>query len=163
MQKLSRTSSGKNNKSCSTLHHESNKIGFAFFLIFLRFSTEFTRISKTHVLFEMGFCTEVPGKLFRFTSMPVVRVKLPVKKEGGAIGSLAMEGGGSGRNPANWRRGWPEKRAGKRLGTHQGSIWVLGWGRRGCRRGGPRLPAAAAAGAPAPVSLRPRKSNGRRG
>jgi hypothetical protein len=75
-------------------------------MIFLRFSTEFTRISKTHVLFEMGFCTGAPGKLFRFTPMPLVCVKLPGKKEGGAIGFLSMEGGGSGRNPANWRRGW---------------------------------------------------------
>jgi hypothetical protein len=55
------------------------------------------------------------------------------------------------------------ERAGKRLGTHQGSIWVLGWGRRGYRRGGPRLPAAAATGALAPASLQPRKSNGRCG
>jgi hypothetical protein len=29
MQKLSGTSSGKNNKSCGTFHRESNKIGFA--------------------------------------------------------------------------------------------------------------------------------------
>jgi hypothetical protein len=56
---------------------------------------EFTIIRKTHVLFEMGFCTGVPGKFFRFTPMPLVRVKLPGKKEGDTIGSLAMEGGGS--------------------------------------------------------------------
>jgi hypothetical protein len=31
MQKLSGISSGQNNKSCSIIHHESNKIGFAFF------------------------------------------------------------------------------------------------------------------------------------
>jgi hypothetical protein len=55
------------------------------------------------------------------------------------------------------------ERAGKRLGTHQGLIWVLGWGRRGCRWGGPRLSTAAATGALAPAGLRPRKSNGRRG
>jgi hypothetical protein len=34
MQKLSETSSGKNNKSCSIFHNESNKIKFAFFWIF---------------------------------------------------------------------------------------------------------------------------------
>jgi hypothetical protein len=43
------------------------------------------------------------------------------------------------------------ERVGEPLGTHQGSIWVLGWGRKGCQRGGPRLPAAAAAGALAPA------------
>jgi hypothetical protein len=47
------------------------------------------------------------------------------------------------------------KRVGKRLGTHQDSIWVLGWGRRGCRRGGPLLPTAAAAGALAPARRLP--------
>jgi hypothetical protein len=31
MQKLTVTSSGKNNKSCGIVHHESKKIGFAFF------------------------------------------------------------------------------------------------------------------------------------
>jgi hypothetical protein len=37
MQKLSATSSGKNNKSCGIFHHESNKIGFAFFWFFYYF------------------------------------------------------------------------------------------------------------------------------
>jgi hypothetical protein len=39
MQKLSGTSSGKNNKSCNIFHQESKKIGFAFFL----FSYDFLR------------------------------------------------------------------------------------------------------------------------
>jgi hypothetical protein len=34
MQKLNGISSGQNNKSCGIFHHESNKIGFAFFLSF---------------------------------------------------------------------------------------------------------------------------------
>jgi hypothetical protein len=34
MQKLSGTSSGKNNKSCSIFHNESKKIEFAFFCFF---------------------------------------------------------------------------------------------------------------------------------
>jgi hypothetical protein len=42
MQKLTGISSGKNNKSCRIIHHESNKIGFAFF----RFSTIFYAIYK---------------------------------------------------------------------------------------------------------------------
>jgi hypothetical protein len=39
MQKLSGTSLGKNNKSCGIFHHESKKIGFAFF----RFLYDFLR------------------------------------------------------------------------------------------------------------------------
>jgi hypothetical protein len=42
MQKLSETSSGKNNKSYKVFHHESNKIGFAFSY----FSTIFYTIYK---------------------------------------------------------------------------------------------------------------------
>jgi hypothetical protein len=37
MQKLTRISSGKNNESCRIIHHESNRIGFAFFLFFYNF------------------------------------------------------------------------------------------------------------------------------
>jgi hypothetical protein len=51
MQKLSGNSSGKNNKSCSTFHKESNKIGCAFFW----FLYEFLRIlqdSAKHIDLE---------------------------------------------------------------------------------------------------------------
>jgi hypothetical protein len=37
MQKLSGTSSGKNNKSCRIFHLQSNKIGFAFFQFYYDF------------------------------------------------------------------------------------------------------------------------------
>jgi hypothetical protein len=43
MEKLTEISSGKNNKSCGIFHRESNKIGFAFFLLF---STIFYAIYK---------------------------------------------------------------------------------------------------------------------
>jgi hypothetical protein len=70
---------------------------------------DFTKNSKLTLLFDMRFCTRVPGKFFRFTPMPLVYVKLHGKKERDAIWSSAMEGGGSGRNPANRRRRWPGK------------------------------------------------------
>jgi hypothetical protein len=63
MQKLSGTSSGKNNKSCGIFHHESNKIGFAFFLIFVRFFMQFIRISKGTLL-SFSFADR-PLKWFR--------------------------------------------------------------------------------------------------
>jgi hypothetical protein len=37
MQKLAGISSGQNNNSCGIFHHESNKIGFTFFLFFCDF------------------------------------------------------------------------------------------------------------------------------
>jgi hypothetical protein len=37
MQKLTGISSGQNNKSCRIIHHEPNKIGFAFFRFFYDF------------------------------------------------------------------------------------------------------------------------------
>jgi hypothetical protein len=64
---------------------------------------DFTRISKTPVLFENHFCTPALDRFSRFTDRPLVHEKLPGKNGKPAIGSLAMEGGGSGRNPANWQ------------------------------------------------------------
>jgi hypothetical protein len=43
--------------------------------------------------------------------------------------------------------------------VYHGSIGELGWGRGAAGGGGPRLQAAAAAGALAPASLRSRKGN----
>jgi hypothetical protein len=54
-------------------------------------------------------------------------------------------------------------RAGEGPRVYHSSIGGLGWGRGAAGGGGPRLQAAAAAGALAPVSLRPRKGNGRCG
>jgi hypothetical protein len=56
---------------------------------------DFTKISKLTLLFEMRFCTRVPGKFLILAPMPLVCVNLPGKKERDAIGSSAMEGGGS--------------------------------------------------------------------
>jgi hypothetical protein len=46
-------------KSCRVGHQESKKIGFAFFLTFLRFFMDFTRFSKSHLLFEIRFSQKV--------------------------------------------------------------------------------------------------------
>jgi hypothetical protein len=99
-------------------------------MIFLRFSTEFTRISKTHVLFENLSFAQAPGKFFSFTLMPLVRAKLPGKKWRDAIGSLgepvAVLAG-----IRRLRRGfWP----GRMWRRYRGSPWlglraVLGVGR----------------------------------
>jgi hypothetical protein len=47
MQKLSGISSGKNNKSCRIIHHESNKICFAFFWFFYDFLRNLQETAKS--------------------------------------------------------------------------------------------------------------------
>jgi hypothetical protein len=89
MSQISGNSLDKFNKSCSALHQESNKIDFAFFLIFLRFSRDFTRISKVTLLLKMHLCNEVPRTFPTITNMPRDRTKHPGRNWGLAIGSLA--------------------------------------------------------------------------
>jgi hypothetical protein len=100
-------------------------------MIFLRFSTEFTRFIKTHVLFENPTFAQAPGTFQYFTDMPPLRTKHLRHNKRNAIGSLGHGGrryrpksGGSGGGVGRGR--W-----GEGLGAHQGSICVLGWG-RGC-------------------------------
>jgi hypothetical protein len=47
MQKLTGTSSGKNNKSCGIFHNETNKLGFAFFCFFYNFLCNLQKSGKT--------------------------------------------------------------------------------------------------------------------
>jgi hypothetical protein len=47
MQKLSRISSGKNNKSCRIFHRESKKISFAFFRFFYDFLRNLQETGKS--------------------------------------------------------------------------------------------------------------------
>jgi hypothetical protein len=74
-----------------------------------------------------------------------------------------MEGDAARRNWAAPVAGSAGEGGGKRLGTHQGSIWVLGWdwGRAGI--GVPRRGRVASAWSSAPVSSRPGQQRGRRG
>jgi hypothetical protein len=130
MQKLSGTCSGTTNKRCRIFHNESNKIGFAFFPNFLRYSMEFTIINKTHILLEIQFCNPAP-KSFRFH----MSRSLPGKNRDDAIGSSATGRRQSGQIPANRRPG-PVGRGRRRtrevswLDFGRSSEW---WGRRrGC-------------------------------
>jgi hypothetical protein len=98
MLKISRIRLCEYKKSCSTLHHESNKIEFAFFLNILRFSRNFTRISKALSLLKMYFCAGVPRAFQSVTNVPLDCTKLPEKTWGLAMPPLAMGGGAA---PAN--------------------------------------------------------------
>jgi hypothetical protein len=40
---------------------------------------DFTRINKAHIVFEMRFCTEVPGIFQYFTDTPLIHKNPPGK------------------------------------------------------------------------------------
>jgi hypothetical protein len=88
---------GKYNKSYSAPHQEYNKIEFAFFPNFLRFSRDFIRFDKSVILLKMFFCAGAPRSFSTFTTIPLVCTEHPRKNWGLAILPLAMGGGG-----------WPE-------------------------------------------------------
>jgi hypothetical protein len=69
-------------------------------MIFLRFSTEFTRFIKRHVLFENPTFAQAPGTFQYFTDMPPLHTKHHRQNERNAIESLGHGGGGAGRSPA---------------------------------------------------------------
>jgi hypothetical protein len=99
MLKISRMRPCEYNKSCSTLHHESNKIGFAFSEI-PTISYAIYKFQKFANTIEVSFCTGVLRIFYSLTDMPLVCTKLPTKNSGLAIGPLAMGGGGLAGNPA---------------------------------------------------------------
>jgi hypothetical protein len=136
MQKLTGTSSCKNNKSCGIFHNESTKL-VLLFLIFLRFSTQFTRIRKITSLFELPICRKAPGKKFCFAMWPLGR---PGGAGGANFGELVAGLAGEGRGKGlgllgAGLRAWLGRGVAGRAGTPA----AKGGGRRGCRfpaRGG---------------------------
>jgi hypothetical protein len=93
MQKLSGISSGKNNKSCGTIHHESKKTGFAFFQFLYDFIRNLQETGKSLLRFELPFCREALGKKLFFAMSPL----------GAASGGPAAIPAGDHRIPAG---GW---------------------------------------------------------
>jgi hypothetical protein len=76
---------------------------------------DFPRFSNMTLLFEIRIFSQAPGKILKLTTMALVRVKHPKKKEGDALGPRQGDSG-SGQNPASRRRGWPGKGRG---GDHE--------------------------------------------
>jgi hypothetical protein len=68
---------------------------------FLRFSMEFPRISKTHVLLEIPFCNPAPESFRFLTSRSLLCTQDPGKNRGDAIGSPRAAGGGPAKIPAS--------------------------------------------------------------
>jgi hypothetical protein len=107
MQTLSRNSSGKNNKSCSTFHQESNKIGFAFvwfFYDFLRIFKDsakalyYLRIQLLHRPLELSADSQ-PYPCFTFRTLERVQML--------QCGLWPMVGGGSPEFRRSGGRGRP--------------------------------------------------------
>jgi hypothetical protein len=110
MQKLTRTSSGKNNKSCRFFTTNPTKLGLHF-SDFLRFSTEFTRSSNSQTLLKLQLCSQPPGVSAGSQPCHYFAVKA---SESFLTSQCSPWGGGrrgSGQIPASWRpvsagRGW---------------------------------------------------------
>jgi hypothetical protein len=111
----------------------------------LRFSMDFTKISKTALLLKIHIFSQAPGKVLELTTMPLVRVKHPGKKEGDAIGSSAMEGGA-----ARWNWAAP---AAPLAGEVEGEGVGLTRARFVCLVGGEGLPAVVDSGPRSQPSL----------
>jgi hypothetical protein len=151
MQKLSGTSSGKNNKSCRICHNEANNIGIAFFLNFLQFSTQFTRFSQSHILLKLHIFTKTPETFWYFTDMPPVHTKLLRQKLGHAIGSSAMASGGLAKSDQAGGVLGREK-GGEGAGAHLRLDCDRGWGCGGTGEVTRRSWTAAAAGVATPAT-----------
>jgi hypothetical protein len=145
MLKISRIRPYECNKSCNTLHRiQQNRV--CIFLNFLRFSMQFTNFCKKGYTIEVSFCTGVLKTFHCLTDTPLVCTKQPTKSSGLAICPLAMGGGGAGPIPASRPRSRPGNGSG-RVRAHLGEGWRSWLGRRSCRRGVRRRPAASAAAA----------------
>jgi hypothetical protein len=66
MQKLKGISSGQNNKSCSIIHHESNKIGFTFFWFLYDFLRNLQELAKQQYYLRITFARKT---LDRFVTL----------------------------------------------------------------------------------------------
>jgi hypothetical protein len=129
-------------------------------MIFLWFSTNFTRFSKSHILLKLQLFAKAPETFQYFTDMPSLCTKHLRQNERNAIGSLGHGGrrcrpksGGSG-GGVGWGRwgGW--------LGTHPRSVCELGWGRGTAGEGAPRHGRTASAWCSPPASSRPGQKGG---
>jgi hypothetical protein len=160
MQKLSGTSSGKNNKSCRIFHIESNKIGFSFFWFFYVFLRILQDSAKQQHYWRFTFATrpltgfpdsqicpwfpKTPWKLFWFLAMS------PLAQRVTRLAGI----------PASRRRPRPGKWRRRARGSPRTQLRVA-LGRGGRRQGARRRSRVACAWSSAPPRWGPgRKSRG---
>jgi hypothetical protein len=117
MQKLSVTSSGKNNKSCGIFHHESKKISFAVFCFFYDFLGNLQYSAKHKNYLSYGFTVSPAGFPAVPQPSPQFYTKLPRKMQGVAMWPLAV---GEWRLTGIWRgrrRRWSGEGPGRTTGA----------------------------------------------
>jgi hypothetical protein len=159
MQKLSGTSSGKNNKSCGIFHHESNKTKFAFFWFVYNFLRNLQESAKCTLLFELQLAVRPLRFLDSYAYALVLRLT-PWKETSPRNVSPRAVAGAGGANSGELVAGLAREARGKGLWATRvrfaGSVGVKespAVGRTGARwRWPPRLPA--------PASLRPAYATG---
>jgi hypothetical protein len=116
MQKLSGKSIDKFYKSCLLFHQESNKIEFAFFLIFSWFSTDL-QVSAKHKHYLRTAIHRGPWTFSAFIDMPLLHRHNP-----GKMATYAMWSSGSWvARPAQFRRAPAARSAGSRRWVARGS------------------------------------------
>jgi hypothetical protein len=161
-QKLSGTSSGKNNKSCGIFHHESKKLG----LQFSDFSTIFYAIYKNQqkhfYYFRFAFAAGTLESFGIFMICPWL-----TKNTLETLDSLQCRPWG--RRPARAaqfrrarRRAWPGKVGRLTRGSSATGLWA-GLVEKGGRRGGPRHSQAAVRLVLTAVVFQRRRRRARRG
>jgi hypothetical protein len=117
-------------------------------MIFLWFSTQFTRFYKMALLFEIHSCTQVPGKFWDLTNMPLL-CRLALRNNWRlAIRSLGVDRRGSGQIRASRRPG----SAGCRRMAVRWAPRLHFWSRLGLGGGRRSRTAAAAASRGTPCS-----------
>jgi hypothetical protein len=99
--------------------------------MFVRFYMDFTKISKTHVLFKLQFFTKIPGNTWGLTNIPLICGLALRKKSPFAIGPLGTGRRRSGRIPANRRPG----PAGREWGTVHGCPGLYSLAQTGRKEG----------------------------
>jgi hypothetical protein len=119
MLKVPRIRPSENNKSCSILYNESNKIGLAIFWIFYDF-LHILQVSAN--LQHYRRCTFVPGPYnFSKSHTDTPRLHKTPRKDLGACNATLGRGGGRGSGQFRRAGGTPRLASGQaRLGAHLG-------------------------------------------
>jgi hypothetical protein len=151
MQKLSLTSSGKNNKSCSIFHNEPNKIWFAFFEFYTIFYEIYKILQNNNTIWDSllhrgpwnfsAIHTDALGSHLGPWKYSRPCNWVPGTNGGGGLPESGGTGGVFGRG-----------RCGGGVGAHLRPVCGLSWGWKVPARRARRRSAAVAAGAGAPAS-----------
>jgi hypothetical protein len=132
MQKLSGTSSGKNNKSCGVFYHESKKTRFAFFWFFYDFLRNLQESATYTLLFENHFARRSLGRIGILPKCPWFALRPSERICPLQLGPRAPAGGG----PPKFRRNGSQDRPARAEEGPEGSLGLIPAGVRSGRGAG---------------------------